>query len=67
MSDDDRERSLLITARARIDPLFHDVVFVSLRRYRLPDGRDADESAEVADLDDAVAILRSWLEEFSAP
>ena len=63
---DEAERSVLLTLRARIDPAFRDVVFVSLRQYRPRDGADVDEAAEAGGVDDALAVLRGWLEAFAA-
>lgn len=62
---DHAERTLLITARARIDPAFPESVFVSLRRYQLSNGREPGEAIEVAAVDDALMILGRWLEEFT--
>ena len=62
---DHAERTLLITARARLDPAFPESVFVSLRRYQLSNGKEPGEAIEVGAVDDALVVLEKWLEEFS--
>lgn len=55
------EVTILITIRARIDPMFPNDVFLTARRYVVPD--DASTATiESASVDDIVELVRSWLQ-----
>lgn len=59
--DEQEERTVLVTVRARFDPAFGGVVFISLRNYEIPGENEAVDLAEVSSIDEAVHIVRSWL------
>ena len=62
---DNSDRSILITVRARLDPAFPGRVFVSLRRYGLASGEQAEAAAEFAAIDQALDEVQTWLNDFT--
>jgi hypothetical protein len=56
------DRTLIITVRVRLDPAFADIAFISLRRHFPPEAANLADQAEVTSTEEAMRIVRKWLE-----
>ncbi len=55
------ENGILITVKARSDPMYPEHLFVSLSRYGLGTAQPPDDSVEVATVEAALELLEEWL------
>ncbi len=55
------EDGILITVKARSDPMYPEHLFVALRRYDLGTAQPPDDSIEVATVEGALELLEEWL------
>jgi hypothetical protein len=61
--DHSAERVILVTARVRLDPVFPDVPFISLRRYEIPGNPEPESEAETTTIRAALDLIEGWLTE----